>query len=311
MTESDHNSKQITNSLRDFKERRDELLHEDVNGFHHFAERFLAFCGSDPLVRRIVDPLRNKFENYSADQWWTQGRESYRVSAFPDDKDHELILRFEILESVAGKMSRIHEFGRLVDKSKTAESTESFRSIIVRPLMSELTKRVGDAADLASPEALEVQAVPLVRIPAENEIKIFLSHKNENKELVRRYFSALKLIGFDPWLDESSLVAGSNLERELLRGFEESCAVVFFITEHFKDERYIATEIDYAVQEKRKKGKKFAIITLTYSGVSEVPGLLKPYIYRAIDNDLDGMAEIVKALPIEPGPVRWKREVVN
>jgi len=60
---------------------------------------------------------------------------------------------------------------------------------------------------------------------------------------------------------EPNMAAGANLERELLRGFEESCAAVFFITQNFTDERYLAAEVDYAVIQKRKKDRKFAIIT--------------------------------------------------
>lgn len=105
--------------------------------------------------------------------------------------------------------------------------------------------------------------------------------------------------------------AGANLEREILQGFERSCAAVFFVTENFKDEKYLATEVDYAIAEKRKKGKKFAIITLRYSSAAPVPGLLSPYIYKNIENDLEGFNELLRALPIELGPVRWRRSVVE
>jgi hypothetical protein len=311
MSEKNNSPMAITNSLQNFKERRDALLHEDADGFHHFAERFIAFSSSDPLIRRVLDPLKDKFKNLDVDQWWAQGRGTYRMPDLPTDEDQDLIFRYQVLESVAGDMKRMREFGDLINKSKIAEITESFRSIILRPMMSELKRRLSEAANLATPEALEVQAVPLVRIPTAKETKIFLSHKNENKALVRTYYDALKLVGFDPWMDESDMVAGSNLHRELLQGFEESCAVVFFITEHFKDERYLATEIDYAIQEKLRKEKKFSIITLTYPGAQPVPRILQSYIHRAIDNDLDGFQEIVKGLPIELGPIRWKREVVS
>jgi hypothetical protein len=104
--------------------------------------------------------------------------------------------------------------------------------------------------------------------------------------------------------------AGANLEREVLRGFEESCAAVFFITESFKDEKYLAAEVDYAVMQKRKKDKKFAIVTLRYTNAAAVPGLLTPYIYKDVSNDLEGFDELLKALPIELGSVRWKSHVV-
>ena len=127
---------------------------------------------------------------------------------------------------------------------------------------------------------------------------------------MQRYYLALNSLGFDPWLDQPNMPAGSNLDRELLRGFQESCAAVFFITENFTDEKYLATEIEYALIEKRKKEKKFSIITLRYPNASAVPDLLVRYVYKDVTNDLEGFSAVLTALPIELGPVRWKQEVV-
>lgn len=173
-----------------------------------------------------------------------------------------------------------------------------------------MTFRLGNAANLASPEERALQAVPLNRIPKANETRIFLSHKSVDKPLVYRYYNALKELGFEPWLDEPDMPAGANLEREVFRGFAESCAAVFFITENFKDGKYLTAEVDYAVMQKRKKGKKFAIITLRYPNASPVPDLLTPYIYKDVANDLEGFHELLRALPIETGPIRWKARVV-
>lgn len=302
---------EIINSLQDFKNRRDDLMHEDVNGFDHLAGRFIDFCENDTLIQTILNPLKDRFPNIDTEQWWQSGRQRYEIPDFPSDKDAELIQRYKILQSVRGEREKIFDFGEFCNHSKFDDAAESFRSIVLRPFMSELSRRLGDAANLATPEAREVQAVPLIRIPSPNEIKIFLSHKSRNKDIVRRYYTALKEVGFDPWLDESNMAAGANLERELLRGFDESCAVVFFMTEHFTDENYLATEIDYALEQKRQKDKKFAIITLRYPGANNVPRPLTRFLYRDIDNDLDGFREIIKGLPIELGSARWKREVVE
>ena len=35
---------EVLNSLRKFKSRRDDLLHEDVSTFNHHFERFLEYC---------------------------------------------------------------------------------------------------------------------------------------------------------------------------------------------------------------------------------------------------------------------------
>jgi hypothetical protein len=305
------NTKEITNSLQDFKERRDDLMHEDVDGFDHLAERFLEYCERDTLLQSILRPIKEKVNQDEVDQWWQTTKQTYEVGKFPVDKDEELILRYKLLEDVVSNRNRMHEFRRFCAGSKMSDAVSSFRSLILRPLVSELSRRLGEAANIATPEAREVQAVPLIRIPKPSEIKIFLSHKSKNKEMVRRYYTALRSVGFDPWMDESNMVAGSNLERELVRGFDESCAVVFFMTEHFRDENYLATEIDYAVEQKRLKEKKFAIITLRYPGANEIPRLLTRFIYRDIENDLEGFNEIIKGLPIELGPVRWKDYVVS
>jgi hypothetical protein len=204
----------------------------------------------------------------------------------------------------------IAQFGRTFGKYKRDDYIELFRVLVVRPFADELTHRLGDAANLATPEERALQAVPLNRIPRPNETRIFLCHKSVDKPVVYRYYYALRELGFEPWLDESDMPAGANLEREVYRGFSESCAAVFFITENFRDEKYLAAEVEYAVMQKREKGAKFAIITLRYPGATPVPGLLTPFIYKDVANDLEGFHELLRALPIEVGPIRWKAQVV-
>ncbi|WP_103664462.1 toll/interleukin-1 receptor domain-containing protein [Gracilimonas amylolytica] len=298
----------INDSLRHFKNRRDDLLHEDSATFDHYLERFLDFCKSDLLVQKVLNPLDQKY-TVDADGWWEEVKKRNGSMEFPQNLDEELLLRYKILESLPDRSNDIYFLP--AKGSKKDDYLDYIKNVIARPFAVELTHRLGDVADLASPEARMQQAVPLNRIPKKNKIKVFLSHKSVDKPLVKRFYNALKVSGFDPWLDEPNMAAGTNLERELLKGFEESCAAVFFITENFKDEKYLATEVDYAIIQKRKKEKKFAIITLRYSNAAPVPGLLDPYIYKNIENDLEGFYELVRALPIELGPLRWKKEVVD
>jgi hypothetical protein len=139
-------------------------------------------------------------------------------------------------------------------------------------------------------------------------MKIFLSHKGLDKPRVRPFKETLLLLGFSPWFDEDSMTAGTNLERGILRGFQESCAAVFFITPNFIDENYLATEVDYAIQQQRDKGDKFAIITLVFgdgTAKGKVPDLLRRYVWKEPNSDLEALREIIKALPIKVGDVRW------
>jgi hypothetical protein len=140
-------------------------------------------------------------------------------------------------------------------------------------------------------------------------MKIFLSHKGFDKPLVREFATTLSLLGFDPWLDEDAMPAGTNLERGILKGFADSCAAVFFVTPEFKDEAFLATEVDYAIKEKRAKGERFSIITLVFgegAAKGKVPDLLHGYVWKEPKSQLAALQEIIRALPIHVGSVRWR-----
>lgn len=143
------------------------------------------------------------------------------------------------------------------------------------------------------------------------ERKIFLSHKGVDKPVIRRFKAALEVVGFEPWLDEDAMVAGAELERALLAGFKSSCAAVFFVTPNYVDSGYLASEVNYAIQEKRRKGDRFSIVTLVLADgegkVGTVPELLKSYVWKLPATELEAFIEIVKALPLQLGPTVWKK----
>jgi hypothetical protein len=141
--------------------------------------------------------------------------------------------------------------------------------------------------------------------------KIFLSHKGVDKPIVREFKNTLGLFGFSPWFDEDSLVAGDELERSLLTGFKDSCAAIFFITSSFNDENYLASEINYAISEKREKKERFSIITIVLDSENSnkiiIPDLLKQYVWKRPKNYLEALREIIRALPVEVGKIQWKK----
>lgn len=140
-------------------------------------------------------------------------------------------------------------------------------------------------------------------------MKIFLSHKGVDKPKVREFKESLELLGFDPWLDEDAMHAGVELERAIAQGFKDSCAAVFFVTPNYIDEQYLASEVNYAIAEKRKKGTKFSIITLVYEIDGKkglVPDLLAPYVWKEPRNDLEALRELIRALPVKVGDAYWK-----
>jgi len=128
--------------------------------------------------------------------------------------------------------------------------------------------------------------------------------------MVRDTANILSALGFEPWLDEDAMPAGSNLERALLKGMNQSCAAVFFVTPEYLDENYLATEVDYAIQQKRTKQERFSIITIVLQSIDGkkgiVPELLRPYVWKEPRNNLQMLDEIIKAIPIKVSGIIWK-----
>ena len=70
------------------------------------------------------------------------------------------------------------------------------------------------------------------------------------------------------------------------------------------------TEVNYAITEKMQKGDRFAVVTLVFSDddgkTGEVPELLKTYVWKQPYDDLEAVQEIIKALSVKLGDVRYR-----
>lgn len=188
------------------------------------------------------------------------------------------------------------------DRIKLIDSSSGY-VVYFNPVQHQLLRE--ELETQQDPEPMQTTAKEVI-----GETKVFLSHKGSDKPLVRRFFTVLKTIGFDPWLDEDAMIAGTELERGILQGFKDSCAAVFFITPNFLDEGFLRTEVNYAIGEKRVKGDRFAIITIVFTGKKgekgAVPELLKQYVWKEPPTDLEAINEILRAMPIAPGEPRWR-----
>jgi hypothetical protein len=221
----------ITKSLQNFKSRRDALLHEDIDELEYHLTRFVAFCESDVLAKAVLSPLLSS-STADSTTWWKKlfeegsGR-GLEAIEFPDEPDEEHALRFAIMQDVISDKRSILGFGSAVRIFNGQEANQRFLSLVIRPFCEEVSRRLEESAKITSLERRALQAVPLNRIPSEGEIKIFLSHRSADKPVVERYYRTLNELGFRPWMDEPEMPAGTNLERGLFQGLEESCAAVF------------------------------------------------------------------------------------
>lgn len=139
--------------------------------------------------------------------------------------------------------------------------------------------------------------------------RIFLSHKSADKPMVRSYKDMLRVIGFDPWMDEDDLKAGDKLHRGIEKGFKDSCAAIFFVTKNYIDENYLATEVDYAMTQHYEKGDRFKIITLLIGEPDDditVPSLLKQFVFKSPQSQFQGLTDIINALPLKIDNISFK-----
>ena len=298
----------VTRSIQTFKDRRDALQSGDTDHFYHNLGRFVRLCKTDSLLVQLLSEVEGACEVDTA-AVLEEAHDGEGAFSVPDDPNEEICFLWVLTQRALADHQFVFHFGLRFGGNSQSDWINHFRTLIVQPLAKQLSRRLSDAANLATPEARDLQAIPLSRIPSEKEVRIFLSHKTADKPLVRRYYHALKELGFKPWLDEADMKAGTGRERGLLAGFEESCAAVFFVTRNFKDESFLATEVEYAISQKRKKGQKFAVVTLVFDDDVSVPGLLEPFVWKHVQNDLEGFTELVQALPLELGPARWKEGV--
>ncbi len=198
-----------------------------------------------------------------------------------------------------GRTGLIPLYRQAIKEGSLAHFLDEFRAGLVEEKIRAATQE----RNVAKQKQTTANAQPLTQ-------KLFLSHKGADKPLVRRFFAALKTIGFDPWLDEDAMAAGTELERGILQGFRDSCAAVFFITPNFHDEGYLRTEVNYAVGEKRAKGERFSTFTIVFTDEQgrkgTVPDLLKQFVWKEPATELEALCEILRALPIVPGESRWR-----
>lgn len=305
-------------ALKQFERRRDSLLNADVKQLDNHLAPLMKFLKNDIFVQSILAPLLQKGDLDYFTTWLNEEYEKLDKEAgggtweFPDNLENEFYFQYQLLYGYATQHEQ--NFMDLQDRRNGYDSNSSknlFLSLVVRPFCLTLGDKLEETIGIPSQEARELLAVPIERIPGVDETRIFLSHKSANKPLVEKYHKVLAELGYSPWLDEREMPAGRVLNREIPAGINKSCAVVFFITEDFKDEKFLADEIDYAKIRKSNQGEKFAIITLKFSDSADVPELLKKYVWKEVNNDLDGLYEIIRALPIKLAPAHWTERAVR
>ena len=306
--------KDLNKHLNAFKSARDAAVHADGDDLTHHLIEFVSEVNRNPMCREVLAAL----PAFDAEGWWQQQVEALQqrrrhdaALVFPDHPDEKLVVLWDLTASMGSgddKQLNFRGFGQVMNAYKIDDAANKAVSMVIRPFAEVMTDRLRDRVGMASPRLRELSGVPLAAVPAEDEVRIFLSHRSADKDLVRPFADVLTELGYQPWLDEHAMPAGTTLHRGISDGMDSSCAVVFFVTPNFEDERWLAREVDHAISRKIEKGDKFAVITLLFEG-GQVPRGLRDYVFVNVKGEADALRQIVRALPIELGPPRWRAKV--
>lgn len=103
---------------------------------------------------------------------------------------------------------------------------------------------------------LERNVVPLVTrkikyVWYKPQFKLFLSHKSENKPLMRIFKKGLEFLGYETWIDETDMPPGAQLAPALKTAIDGCHCLIAWITTQYMDSSYCQDELLYA-KEKAK-----------------------------------------------------------
>jgi TIR domain len=307
-------SNEITKSMVAFKQARDAAVHADGDDLEHHLIEFVREIRRNRLCQSVIKAL----PAFDADAWWKSITASEEAKyghlsslPLPDGPDEKLAAFWDLASSMGSgnaDLLSVAGFGQLFGAYKSSEAASKAISLVVRPFAEAFTDRLRDSTGMASPNVRELAGLPLAAIPPHDQTRIFLSHRSLDKQIVRPFCDVLAELGYEPWLDEHEMPAGSTLHRAISAGMDKSCAVVFFITSNFEDARWLGREIDHAVSRKIDEGDQFAVITLVF-GDAQVPRPLREYVWANVQGEADALLQIVRALPIELGAARWRRNI--
>ena len=111
-------------------------------------------------------------------------------------------------------------------------------------------------------------------------MKVFISHSQEDKELVRSVVDALEQAGLDVWDDEREIFPGDNWAEKTGRALEEAQAMVVLLTPRSLDSIPVRREIQFALSQKRFKNRLIPVLV----GLDDTIAMAKvPWILRYLN----------------------------
>lgn len=84
-------------------------------------------------------------------------------------------------------------------------------------------------------------------------LKVFMSYASEDRERVRPFYTRLKAIGTDPWLDVEKILPGQQWEPAIDKAFSSSDVIIIFLTPNSANKRgFVRREANDAISKLRE-----------------------------------------------------------
>jgi hypothetical protein len=128
-------------------------------------------------------------------------------------------------------------------------------------------------------------------------MRVFISYSHQDKVVVEKIISRLKIEGHDIWVDSIKLRPGDNFSRKIEEGLEQADALIVVISYNSFRSKWVQAEFSaIALQQISKRERRIIPVKIDRS---EVPGYLADRIYLDLSENFEaGLERLIELLRV-------------
>ncbi|WP_437925280.1 toll/interleukin-1 receptor domain-containing protein [Sorangium sp. So ce291] len=124
--------------------------------------------------------------------------------------------------------------------------------------------------------------------------RVFLSHANVDKPMVRRVAEALRSAGHDPWIDDEQILVGESIPAAIERGLRQADFIVVCLSKSAAERGWVEAERDATLMQQLRE-RRARILPLRLEDVTP-PYLIAPFAYVDVFPDSDAFRHGIERL---------------
>jgi hypothetical protein len=138
--------------------------------------------------------------------------------------------------------------------------------------------------------------------------RVYISYSHKDSEYVRRLANAIRTLGHEPFYSEESLSPGQPFQAILSKNLREAEGIVFVLSEHSLESRYVMTEIGAALGYFEERGRPL-LLPVVIDGSALPTQISHIHALFVRDQDVEDVAlEIASALERVAGRQQAREE---